>query len=50
MRSGLWLPVGPHWKFGTFDLKFLEDPANVYGGEETINAFTRADLPMIILK
>lgn len=31
----------PHWKFGTFDLKFLEDPKLSFGGEETINAITR---------
>ena len=45
MENEEWIVVtgwAPHWKFGTFDLKFLEDPANVYGGEETINAFTRA--------
>lgn len=31
----------PHWKFGTFDLKFLEDPKQSFGGEETINSITR---------
>jgi len=31
----------PHWKFAQFDLKFLEDPQDVYGGEETINSVTR---------
>lgn len=31
----------PHWKFAEFDLKFLEDPENVYGDEETINTITR---------
>lgn len=31
----------PHWKFGTFDLKFLEDPKQSFGGEETINPITR---------
>ena len=31
----------PHWKFAEFDLKFLEDTKNVYGGEETINAISR---------
>lgn len=31
----------PHWKFADFDLKFLEDPKNIYGGEETINTISR---------
>lgn len=39
-----WIVVtgwAPHWKFGAFDLKFLEDPKNSFGGEETINPITR---------
>lgn len=31
----------PHWKFAEFELKFLDDPEDVYGGEETINTVTR---------
>lgn len=31
----------PHWKFAQFELKFLEDPENVYGDQETINTVTR---------
>lgn len=31
----------PHWKFGSFDLKFLDDPKGCFGGEETINPITR---------
>lgn len=31
----------PHWKFGTVDLKFLEDPEDCYGEAETINALVR---------
>lgn len=31
----------PHWKFGEFDLKFLEDHKGVYGEAETINTITR---------
>lgn len=34
----------PHWKFGEYDLKFLDDPENVYGEEETINALVREGL------
>ncbi|WP_353893316.1 glycine betaine ABC transporter substrate-binding protein [Proteinivorax hydrogeniformans] len=33
----------PHWKFADFNLKFLEDPKGVFGGEETINTITRQD-------
>ncbi|AMB94390.1 glycine/betaine ABC transporter substrate-binding protein [Aerococcus sanguinicola] len=31
----------PHWKFQAYDLKYLEDPKGVYGGEETINTMVR---------
>ncbi len=31
----------PHWKFARFDLKFLEDPKNVYGDSEAIYTYTR---------
>lgn len=34
----------PHWKFAPYDLKYLEDPKGVYGGEETINTFARKGL------
>ena len=34
----------PHWKFGVWDLKYLEDPEGVYGGEETINTIVRMNL------
>lgn len=34
----------PHWKFAKYDLKYLEDPKGVYGGEETINTFVRKGL------
>ncbi|MFW6315243.1 MAG: glycine betaine ABC transporter substrate-binding protein [Desulfohalobiaceae bacterium] len=34
----------PHWKFARWDLKFLEDPKNVFGGEEHINTIVRKDL------
>lgn len=34
----------PHWKFGVWDLKYLDDPEGVYGGEETINTIVRKNL------
>lgn len=34
----------PHWKFIEYDLKYLEDPKGVFGGEETINTFVRLGL------
>ncbi|SOC18211.1 glycine betaine/proline transport system substrate-binding protein [Ureibacillus xyleni] len=34
----------PHWKFASYDLKYLDDPKGVYGGEETINTFARVGL------
>ncbi|RPF55255.1 glycine betaine ABC transporter substrate-binding protein [Aquisalibacillus elongatus] len=33
----------PHWIFSEYDLKFLEDPQNVYGGVEKIHHATRTD-------
>lgn len=43
-EQGEWVVVtgwAPHWMFGAFDLKFLEDPKGSFGGEETINPITR---------
>lgn len=34
----------PHWKFARWDLKFLEDPLNVYGGDEDIHTLVRTGL------
>lgn len=34
----------PHWKFAKYDLKYLEDPKEVYGGEESIKTMVRKDL------
>lgn len=31
----------PHWVFSKYDLKFLDDPENVYGGVEKIHHATR---------
>ncbi len=39
----------PHWKFFAYDLEFLDDPQEAYGGAETINSIARqgfsADMP-----
>lgn len=34
----------PHWKFAKWDLKYLEDPKNVYGGTEVISTIVRKGL------
>jgi len=35
----------PHWMFAKFpDLKYLDDPLNIYGGDEDINTLTRLGL------
>lgn len=34
----------PHWKFSSFDLKYLDDPKGVYGGEENIHSIARLGL------
>lgn len=34
----------PHWKFAKWDLKFLEDPKNVYGKAEDIHKLARLGL------
>lgn len=34
----------PHYKFAKFDLKFLEDPKNIYGGAETVFSFHNPQL------
>ncbi len=43
-EEGEWIVVTgwtPHWMFGAFDLKFLDDPNGNFGGNETINVLTR---------
>ncbi len=34
----------PHWKFARWDLKYLDDPKDVYGGPEAIHTVVRSDL------
>jgi glycine betaine/proline transport system substrate-binding protein len=34
----------PHWMFARFDVKYLEDPENVYGGAEQIHTVVRQGL------
>lgn len=34
----------PHWKFATYDLKYLEDPKEVFGGAEEIKTMARKGL------
>ncbi|OOG25703.1 glycine/betaine ABC transporter substrate-binding protein [Thioalkalivibrio denitrificans] len=47
IRNEDWIVVTgwtPHWKEGRWDLKYLEDPQGLYGGEEAIHTIVRADL------
>lgn len=34
----------PHWKFARWELKFLKDPENIFGGREHINTIARKGL------
>ncbi|WP_163536141.1 glycine betaine ABC transporter substrate-binding protein [Gracilibacillus sp. YIM 98692] len=34
----------PHWKFAEYDLKYLEDPEETFGGEEIIGTMVREGL------
>ncbi|MCH8475357.1 MAG: glycine betaine ABC transporter substrate-binding protein [Opitutales bacterium] len=34
----------PHWKFAAYDLKYLEDPENVFGDAEAIHTIVTPDL------
>lgn len=47
IRDQQWIVVtgwDPHWLFGRYNLRFLEDPKGVYGGREAIHTVVRKDL------
>jgi len=47
INSNEWIVVtgwSPHWKFGRWDLKFLDDPLGVYGDAEDIVTVARLGL------
>lgn len=47
IRDKEWIVVtawSPHWMFGKWDLKYLDDPKNVLGEEEHIDTVVRKDL------
>ncbi|MDD2390699.1 MAG: glycine betaine ABC transporter substrate-binding protein [Desulfobacterales bacterium] len=47
IKKKKWVVVtgwAPHWKFGRWDLKILDDPKGLYGSEETINTLVRKGL------
>jgi len=54
IRKQRWIVVTgwiPHWMFGRWNLKFLEDPKQVYGSKENISTIARKglqkDMPVI---
>ena len=47
IRKQKWIVVTgwePHWMFGRWKLKFLDDPKNVFGGKEAIHTIVRTGL------
>jgi len=47
IKNKKWIAVTgwtPHWKFGRWELKYLDDPKNIYGGEEEIDIVARKGL------
>ncbi|MFO7983248.1 MAG: glycine betaine ABC transporter substrate-binding protein [Desulfuromonadales bacterium] len=48
IRHQQWIVVTgwtPHWMFGQWKLKFLEDPLGIYGGEQSIHTMVSKQLP-----
>ncbi|MGQ1889350.1 glycine betaine ABC transporter substrate-binding protein [Thermophagus sp. OGC60D27] len=44
IKNKEWIVVtgwAPHWKFGRFELKFLDDPRKVYGETEHVETYAR---------
>ncbi len=44
MSENRWIAVAlwaPHWAFGRYDIKFLEDSKNVYGANEHVETYAR---------
>jgi glycine betaine/proline transport system substrate-binding protein len=47
IKNNEWVVVTgwtPHWKFAKWDLKYLDDPQNVYGGAEHVDTIVRKGL------
>lgn len=47
VQQGEWIVFTgwkPHWVFELYNLRFLEDPKGIFGGEETIHTMVRPDL------
>lgn len=47
IRKQKWIVVTgwePHWMFGRWKLKFLDDPKNIYGAKEAIHTIVRTGL------
>lgn len=47
IRRDEWVVVtswSPHWMFGKWELRYLEDPKGTLGGEEAVHAIARKDL------
>ncbi|GAB6097140.1 glycine betaine ABC transporter substrate-binding protein [Desulfatiferula olefinivorans] len=47
IKKNEWIVVtgwAPHWKFGRWNLKILNDPKGIFGAEETINTIVRKGL------
>ncbi len=48
IRHQQWIVVTgwtPHWMFGRWKLKFLDDPLGIYGGEQSIHTLVSRRLP-----